>query len=136
MMKTIIAVIEKGGDGGYAIYADEVPGAFSSGLTELEAKAEFRDVLEGQAEYYKEKRGEYPGWYADGYEVEYRYDMSAFFMTFPFINVTEFAKSVGVNPSLMRKYKSGLVAAGEKQKNLIQGKLSEIVANLERVRFA
>ncbi|MDR0893325.1 MAG: type II toxin-antitoxin system HicB family antitoxin [Mediterranea sp.] len=135
-MKTIIAVIEKANDGGYAIYADEVQGAFSSGLTEQEAKSEFCEVLEGQAEFYKERKGEYPDWYANGYNVEYRYDMSAFFMTFPFINVTEFAKCIGVNPSLMRKYKSGLVAAGEKQKNLIQGKLSEITRNLERVKFA
>ncbi|MDR0989188.1 MAG: type II toxin-antitoxin system HicB family antitoxin [Prevotellaceae bacterium] len=135
-MKTIIAVIEKASDGGYAIYSDDVQGAFSSGLTEQEAKKEFCEVLEGQAEYYKEKNGVYPDWYTAGYSVEYRYDMSAFFMTFSFINVSEFAKSIGINPSLMRKYKSGLVAASEKQKNLIQGKLSEITRNLERVTFA
>ena len=68
--------------------------------------------------------------------MEYRYDLTAFFLAFPFINVSEFAKSIGINPSLMRKYKNGLAAAGEKQKNLIQSKLTEIVQKMERVKFA
>ena len=62
--------------------------------------------------------------------------MSAFFLSFPFINASEFAKSIGINPSLMRKYKNGLATAGEKQKNLIQEKFMEIVKNMERVKFA
>jgi hypothetical protein len=61
--------------------------------------------------------------------------MSAFFMSFPFINASEFAKSLGINPSLMRKYKSGLAKAGAKQKDLIQEKFSGLVERLELVKF-
>lgn len=134
-MKVITAIIEKANDGGYAIYSKEISGLFGSGLTENEAKEDFVQVLIGQADFYKERHGEFPKWYVEGYEVEYRYDMSALFLSFPYINASEFAEYIGINPSLMRKYKSGLVAAGEKQKNLIQTKWDEMIKNMERVKF-
>lgn len=134
-MKKIVAVIEKGTEGGYGIYAadDSVP-VVGNGMTEAEARSDFESVMAEQAEYMKERTGDYPSW--KDAQVEYRYDMSAFFLSFPFINASEFAKSIGINPSLMRKYKNGLATAGEKQKNLIQEKFMEIVKNMERVKFA
>ena len=90
---------------------------------------------EKQAEYMKEREGAYPSWYADDLQIDYRYDMTAFFLAFPFINVTEFAKSLDINPSLMRKYKSGLAKAGEKQKDMIQRKFDDILGRLSAVRF-
>lgn len=134
-MKRIRAIIEKGTDGGYAVYSKDVTALFGSGVSEAEARNDFLEVMKEQAEFYREKRGEYPGWYEPGCEVDFLYDMSGFFLSFPFINVSEFAKAVGINPSLMRKYKSGLASAGENQKNIIQGKFSEIVSQLERVKF-
>lgn len=134
-MKKIVAIIEKGEGDGYSIYAsdDAIP-VVGSGMTEQEAREDFEQVMSEQAEYMKEQTGEYPQW--KGAEVEYRYDVSGFFLSFPFINATEFARSIGMNPSLMRKYKNGLAAASERQKNLIQEKFTEIVNQLERVRFA
>jgi len=135
-MKLIAAVIEKAEDGGYGVYAKDVHGLTGYGLTEEEAKNDFLEVILEQAEFYSSRRNEYPEWYDDGnYKVEYRYDMSGFFMSFPFINATEFAKSVGINPSLMRKYKNGMSVAREKQKTIIQEKFNEIVAKMENVRF-
>lgn len=134
-MKHIIAIIEKAEDGGYAIYSKDVNGLFGSGLSESEAKNDFLEVIKEQAAFYKEKKGQYPDWYQEGYEIEFRYDMSGFFMSFPFINASEFAKSIGINPSLMRKYKNGLATASEKQKNLIQEKFTDIVNRLKRVKF-
>lgn len=133
-MRTITATIEKASDGGFGIYAD-IAGLIGSGLTEEEAKADFCEVLEEQASYYYERKGEYPDWYRDGYEIEYCYDLSGFFLRFPFINASEFASYVGINPSLMRKYKSGLVKASSKQKDHIQAKYNEMIQNLERVKF-
>lgn len=46
-----------------------------------------------------------------------------------------FAKSLDINPSLMRKYKSGIAKAGERQKDLIQRKFDDIVSRLSTVRF-
>lgn len=134
-MKKITAIIEKGKDGGYAIYSKDVDGLYGYGLNEAEAREDFAEIIEEQAEFYKERKGSYPDWYEKGIEVDFRYDMSGFFLSFPFINVSEFAKSVGINPSLMRKYKNGLASAGEKQKNIIQNKFSDILSQLERVKF-
>ena len=45
------------------------------------------------------------------------------------------SKSLGINPSLMRKYKSGLAKASTRQKDLIQEKFSGLVERLELVKF-
>ncbi len=136
MNKKLVGVIEKASDGGYGIYAlENVIPVTGYGLTEEEAKKDFLEQIKEQADYYKGKKGTYPKWYKEDLEVEYRYDMSAFFMSFPFINASEFAKSLGINPSLMRKYKSGLAKASTKQKDLIQEKFSGLVERLELVKF-
>ena len=85
-------MIEKANDGGISIYSEDVNGAYGFGLTEQEAKDDFLSVLEEQAEYYKEKHGEFPVWYKSGYSVSYIYDLSGFFEAFPFINASKFAK--------------------------------------------
>ena len=135
-MVTVVGVIEKSSDGGYGIYAedDRIP-VTGYGLTEAEARKDFEEMINEQAEYYKESTGQNPEWYGDGLVVVYKYDMSAFFMSFPFINASELAKSIGINHSLMRKYKSGLAKAGSKQKELIQGKFEDIMERLEAVKF-
>ena len=134
-MKRIVAIIEKGEDGGYAIYADGGLPLFANGLTEHEARTAFEAIVPEQAAYMKERTGQWPAWYDGSFEVEYRYDMSAFFQAFPFINATEFARNLGVNPSLMRKYKNGLAKASESQKDMIQHKFNDIVERLRVVRF-
>ena len=131
MMK---AIIEKSSDGGYGIYAadDAIP-VVSSGATEDEAKKEFEACKREQAEYIKEQEGAYPTWKDE--PIDYRYDMTAFFKSFPFINATQFAKALGVNPSLLRKYKSGLAQASAGQKDAIQHKFDEIITRLSLVKF-
>ena len=134
-MKTVTAIIEKASDGGFGVYVLDLPGVCGYGESELEAKQDFKEVLEEQAAFYKEKKGVFPDWYSENLKIEYRYDFSGFFKAFPFFNVSKFAEEVDINPSLMRKYKEGLAFASEKQKTIIQGKLEEIVENLSLVRF-
>lgn len=130
------AIIEKAKDGSFGIYAqDEKIPLTAMGITEREARESFEEFYYEQADYIKGKTGVYPEWYKENEEFEYLYDMSAFFLAFPFINVTGFAKFVGINPSLMRKYKSGIVKAGEKQKDNIQKKYDFILNQLNAVRF-
>lgn len=134
-MKNIVGVIEKGTDGGYSIYADGGLPLFSHGMTETEARDSFESLVPEQAEYMKECTGEYPDWYDEDVAFEYKYDMSAFFQAFPFINATELAKNLGINPPLMRKYKSDIAKAGAAQKDMIQRKFDNIVERLRVVRF-
>ena len=134
-MAKIKAIIEKSEDGGYSVYAIDVQGAAGYGETDTEAKTDFLSVLEEQAEYYTERTGKIAEWAKDGYEIEYRYDFSGFFQAFPFVNISAFAEMVGINPSLMRKYKAGLATASEKQKQQIQGEFDKIVHRLQAVQF-
>jgi len=134
-MGKIVAIIEKASDGGYGVYTKAVDGVCGYGLTEEEAKQDFSDIIEEQADFYKDKKGVYPDWYSDGIEVEYKYDFSGFFTAFPFFNVSQFAVALGINPSLMRKYKEGLAFASEKQKAIIQDKFNEIVSKMTLVQF-
>ena len=48
-MKRIKAIIEKASDGGYGIYAEGDIPVFSGGLTEQEAKKEFKEMLGGMS---------------------------------------------------------------------------------------
>lgn len=132
-MKKIIAIIERGNDGCFAIYAEDIPGLIGTGMTESEAIQDFIDVKEEQAEYLAEKQGSSPEW--KNAEIEFRYSLAAFFIAFPYINATQFAKSIGINPSLMRKYKMGLASASGKQKQMIQDNLNLLTEKLRRVQF-
>lgn len=133
-MEKIIAIIERADDGGFSIYSNEVSGLVGTGLTEQEAREDFMLVKDEQAEFHYERTGEHPDW--ENAEVEFTYSLSAFFMAFPYINATQFAHAVGINPSLMRKYKMGLATASDKQKQIIQSHLNELTEKLQHVQFA
>ena len=132
-MKKITATIERADDGGFAIFCDEVPGLVGTGMTEEEARQDFLEVKAEQAEFYLERHGKAPLWKEAG--VEFNYSLGAFFMAFPFINATQFAKTIGINPSLMRKYKMGLASASDKQKEIISIHLKELTNKLQHVQF-
>ena len=120
-MGKIIAIIEKSEDGGYGIYAPDFKGLC--------------DAIESQIEYYEENGKDVPEALQGNTEFEYHYDISAFFKAFPFINTSAFARAIGINPSLMRKYKERIAFAGDKQKAIIQEGLNAIVKKLSTVQF-
>jgi len=129
------AIIEKSENGGVSVYAPDIEGAYGFGLTEDEAKADFLGVLGEQAEFYEEKHGKKPQWYSDCLSIEYAYDLSGFFEVFPFINASKFAEALGINPSLMRKYKGKLVGASERQLQAIQQRYDELIRRMQLVKF-
>ena len=55
------------------------------------------------------------------------------FKNFPFLNASAFAGWIGINPSLMRKYRAGITVPQGKNRELIQRGLKSIAANLECV---
>ena len=67
-------------------------------------------------------------------ELEFviHYDMPSFFDRFSFLNKSKIAQLAGINPSLMRKYTSGLAHAGQKQYE----KLHAAVQSLAREMLA
>lgn len=71
-MKKIVGIIEKGTDGGYTIYAEGGLPLFSNGMTEEEARESFESLVPEQAEYMKERTGEYPEWYDKNVVFDYK----------------------------------------------------------------
>ena len=59
-----------------------------------------------------------------------------FFSTHPQINVSSFAKHIGINKSLMAKYIYGIKTPSEKRKKEIQSALHKLAEEIMDVEFA
>lgn len=62
-----------------------------------------------------------------------RMPFQALFESCPFLNASAFATWIGLNPSLMRKYRAGLSVPHGKNRELIQRGLKNVAARLENV---
>ena len=129
--KTIKAIIERGADGGFTAFSVSVPGVYANGLTEEEVRREFLEMMEEQAEFMEKHTGKAPDF--KGAAVEFTYDLSALFAAFPFLNVSALAEWMGINPSLMRKYKAGLSTPRGKNREAIQKGLKRLSERLQEV---
>lgn len=137
-MKKVTAVIEKSFDGGYGIYIPEIKGValYGYGVTEDEARANLMENLESILEFYEEENQSVPEVLNGGnLEFDYRYDFSGFFKAYPIFNVSALAEVVGVNPSLLRKYKNGLAYASRQQKEKIEQGIHSLSEQLSTVQF-
>lgn len=120
-------------DGGCSCYmVEDVPdfGLFGFGDSPAEAKAdmlhayeEIRDILVSEGKAPVEL------------DFVYHYDMKSFFEYFDFLNVSKIAERAGINPSLMRKYTSGVANAGEKQYQKLQKAIRDIAQELACANF-
>ena len=119
--KKAIIIIEKGMDGGYSVYpSDDITSVIiGDGATVEDAKADFIHSFEEVVGFLKEDGLPVPEDMQD-VEFEFRYDLSSLFNYFSFINVSQLAKVLGINPSLMRQYKSGSAYISERQINRIE----------------
>lgn len=137
-MKKTVAIIEKASDGGYGIYCPEMSDEmlFGHGLSEQEAKDSLHECLESIVEHYEENNIPVPAILNNGkLAFEYKYDFSGFFKAYPFFNVSELATELGINSSLMRKYKNGLALASAEQRNKIESGIHAISKKLSTVHF-
>ncbi len=126
-------VFEMAKDGGCSCYmVEDVPdfGLFGFGDSPAEAKAdmlhayeEIRDILVSEGKAPVEL------------DFVYHYDMKSFFEYFDFLNVSKIAERAGINPSLMRKYTSGVANAGEKQYQKLQKAIRDIAQELTCANF-
>lgn len=104
--------IEKQGDGSYIAYNVGVDGmvAIGTGESVKEAKEDFANSLmemaEDMAEEEKARLITTP---------EYHFDISSLFEYYKVINVSAFAKMLGMNDTLLRQYKKGNTYISERQ---------------------
>ena len=126
-------VFEMAKDGGCSCYMQEdIPdfGLFGYGDSPREAKADLLRAYEEIKEILKEE-GKAPV----ELEFVYHYDMKSFFEYFDFLNVSKIAERAGINPSLMRKYTSGVANAGEGQYLKLKKVVHSIANELASANF-
>jgi predicted RNase H-like HicB family nuclease len=133
-MKTI-ALIEKGKDGTFGIFTLDINSTIiGEGNTVEEAKSDFENSVREIIRFYKEDRKELPDELKD-IEFEYKYDISSFFNCYDWINVSKFAKAIGINSSLMRQYKAGVAYVSDTQIRRIENALHQFGKELTAVKL-
>lgn len=102
-----IVSIEKDTDGTYLAYNTNGDGyqLCGRGSTIAEAKADFEDSMVSVAESECERGNEVSGMLTA--TPEYRFSISSLFEYYSMLNVSAFARFLGINETLMRQYKSG-----------------------------
>jgi predicted RNase H-like HicB family nuclease len=135
-MKLIKAIIEKGKDNLYSVYLPDIAGIFGTGETETEAIENLKEAIETALEHVEET-GDY-AYYApllENHKLEFVYDLSGFFKTYNYFDVTAFSKRIGINASLMRRYKTGISKASVSQKTRILSGIHTVANELQLVNF-
>ena len=123
-MKALV-IIEKD-QSGYAAFTDNLTTVLhGSGSSVQEAKDELLAGYQDLLNYY-EASGEQVPFELKDLTFEYKYDISAMFNVFDFLNASKFATWVGISPSLMRHYKSGDTYISQKQAKKIESGLHKI----------
>ncbi len=129
----ILAIIEKGTDGLYSIYSDDMllnHGLGGYGSSVEEAKADFMESIKEAKGMITEESIPLPN-EMEYIDVTFKYDLQSFFNYFGWINVSQFAKKAGINESKMRQYKNGLAFAGESTTKKILDTIKNIGAELQ-----
>ena len=133
-MKTL-ALIEKGKDGTFGIYTPNINHTIiGDGETVSDAKADFENSVNETIASYQEQ-GEYLPDELQNIEFEYKYDIASLFNFYNWINVSKIAHAIGINPSLMRQYKSGDTYISEEQVRKIENGLQTLGKEMAKVKL-
>lgn len=123
-MKALV-IIEKD-ETGFAAYTDNLATVLhGSGSSVQEAKEELMTGYWELLDLYATNGESVPEELMD-LTFEYKYDISAMFNVFDFLNASKFAEWIGISPSLMRHYKSGNTYISQKQAKKIESGLHKI----------
>jgi len=130
------AVIEPSKDG-YGLYFNtaSLEGITSFGVTLKEVKNNASVVLKEMAEIYDENNEPLPEALQEvdlnDLRFKFSFDLRFYFEHYSYLNLSEFAKKIHINPSLLRQYKKGLAFSSEKQFESIRKGLHLIAKELE-----
>ncbi len=133
-MKKRTALIEIGKDGTFGVFSPDIKSVIlGEGNTVAEAKADFENSVREIIQFCQEDGVQDPD-DLKNVTFEYKYDMPSFLNYYKYLNVTQFARYAGINPSLMRQYKQGQ-GASEKQIAKIQDAIHRIGKELSSVKL-
>lgn len=126
-------VVEQNKDGYFSCFVkEEIPylGLFGYGENSQEA-------IDSLISFYKESKEELAqeGKIVPDLEFVIHYDMPSFFNRFNFLNVSKIAERAGINPSLMRKYTSGVANAGQKQYDKLHAAVQSLAKEMLAAAF-
>lgn len=136
MKKRLITAVIEASKTGFGIYSDDLPGVTGYGKSIEEAKADIQSAIEEVLEAHLEDGTEPIKELNKGnLEFVYKYDIESLFKYFGMLDATNLARRIGLNPSLLRQYKTGITLAGPKQKEKIEKGLHALGRELLNVRL-
>lgn len=116
--------IEKTNDGTYWGTTQNIPGSVTAdGSTLDELKENLKDAIELYIETAKEHDKEIYEKLGKGFEFELEIKLSEVFKNVKVLNKSQFAKRVGINPTLMRQYatKKSIYVSEKRAKEIQKG---------------
>lgn len=135
MKKKKLTVIVEASSTGFGTFSDDLAGITGYGKTIPEAKKDFIDALQAVLDLNAEEGTPDPDLNDGNFEYTYKYDLPSIFAHFGMLDVTNFAKRIGLNASLLRQYKAGLAMASERQKKRIEKGLHDLGRELLSVKL-
>ena len=136
-MKKVIAIVERSNESLYSVYALGLKHIALSGQGNSveEAVEDMKIALDEIIEMYKEEEITLPDELSEDLVFEYKYDIPSLFNFFEVINVSAFAKQIGINASLLRQYRNGLAFASQKQLDKIRSGLKNLGTQLTEAQL-
>ena len=133
--KFFIVTIEKEKDGTYIAYnVDESPYTLiGRGATVKEAKADFANSMQEIKESEEERGGAAAPILSAA--PAFRFDLSSLFEYYSMLNVSAFARYLGINETLMRQYKKGNTYISDVQLQKIEYGLHRLGADFLGLRL-
>jgi len=112
--------IEKQSDGTYIAYetGDSQSTLIGTGSSVSEAKSDFFNSVQEVIEMFEEMDEQVPEYLME--EPEFKFDLASLFEYYSVLNVSAFARFVGINDALMRQYKKGNTYISESQLSKIE----------------
>lgn len=133
--KRFTVTIEKDTDGTYVAYNVNGDGYAISGrgASVEEARKAFLNTIRETAEYEAEESGKATEILTA--EPEFEFDVASLFDYYKTINMSAFAKSIGLNDSLLRHYKKGGVYISDAQLAKIEDGIHKLGQELSALRL-
>lgn len=134
-IKRFTVTIEKDTDGTYVAYNVNSDGYAISGrgASVEEARKAFLNTMRETAEYEIEETGKTSDILTS--DPEFKFDVASLFDYYKTINMSAFAKSIGLNDSLLRHYKKGGVYISDAQLAKIEDGIHKLGQELSALRL-
>lgn len=128
-------IIEKQGDGTYIAYNTDCDGIslIGTGNTVNEAKEDFCNSIRETKEALESAGLDINPAFNE--ELSFKFDVASLFEYYNVINVSAFARSLGINSSLMRQYKKGGTYVSDTQLKKIEEGIHSLGNELSRLKL-